>query len=137
MIYEPGEVIQLHCDIFPAYVRGENLPDGIPVHGIRKRIVVTERCLTVLWQVGQEVMRHDVELLEAQTAKTTLRGGPVGIWTVGRDNGCAGCGAAKVKNIKVWPGHPLTQVPRTELAQQALKADSTYGLPSTHRYSRM
>lgn len=137
MIYESGETIQLHCDIFPAFVRGENLPDGIPSHGIRKRIVVTERCMTVLWQVGQDIQRQDIELLPEQTSQTTLRGGPVGLWTVGRDYGCAGCGAAGVKNLKVWPGHPFTQVPRAELAQRALRDDKTYGLPSAHRYTRI
>lgn len=134
-IYGPGETIQLHCDIFPGFVRGENLPE-IPGQGIRKRVVVTERALTILWQEGQEIRRVDVELTPEQTEKATLRGGVVGDWIVGRDNGCASCGAAKVKNIRVWPEQILSQVPRTELAAQALKDDRTYGLPS-HRYSRM
>lgn len=114
-IYYKGETVALHMDIFPAYVHPE--PAGVPGAGIRKRVVVTERCLTIGWAVAGEVHRLDIPMTAEQTAEVTLRGGTVGQYEVGRDQGCASCGAGSIKNWRPWPGVIMKQEARRELAE--------------------
>jgi hypothetical protein len=133
-IYYRGETVALHCDIFPGFVHPE--PPGVPGNGIRKRVVVTERCLTICWSVSGEVHRMDIPMSKEQTSEVTLRGGAVGDYEVGRDNGCSTCGAGSIKNYRVWPGVIMKQESRTEKAAAFIAADSTYGLPSRYTRSR-
>lgn len=132
-IYTQGDTVMLHTDIFPGFVHP--LPQGVPGRGFRKRVIVTERCLTIGWAVSGQIYRIDIPMTEEQTAMATLRGGPVGEYMVGRDQGCGSCGAGLIRNYKFWPGIHTTTVPRTEVAAAALKTDKTYGLPS-NRYTR-
>ena len=132
-IYTKGDVVELHADIYPAFINP--LPPGVPASGVRKRIVVTERCLTVAWSVGGYVQRVDIPMTTEQTANATLRGGSVGPYAFGQDRGCSSCGSGAIKSYKFWPGVTLKTVPRAEMAAAALKVDKTYGLPSV-RYTR-
>lgn len=132
-IYTRGDVVELHADIFPAFIHP--LPPGVPGNGIRKRILVTERCLTIGWAVGGYVQRVDIPMTKEQTQSATLRGGTVGEYEFGQDRGCGSCGSGLIKNYKFWPGVSLTTVPRADVAAAALKNDKTYGLPSV-RYQR-
>lgn len=132
-IYTKGETVLLHADIFPGFVRP--LPPGVPGDGVRKRVLVTERALSVAWSVSGRVQRVDIPMSAEDTAQATLRGGAVGPYAVGQDRGCSGCGAGAIKSYKFWPGVVLKSEPRVAVAAAALKDDKTYGLPST-RYSR-
>lgn len=132
-VYTEGETIQLHTDLYPAFVHP--LPDGVPGTQVRKRVVVTERCLTIGWAVAGVVQRVDIPMTLEETSTATLRGGKVGDYDVGRDTGCGSCGSGAIKNWKPWPGVILSQAPRTDLAAAALRTNANYGLPST-RYSR-
>ncbi len=132
-IYYKGETVALHTDLFPGFVHPE--PMGVPGTGIRKRVVVTERCLTILWAVGGKVHRRDIPMTKEQTAGATLRGGTVGEYEIGRDNGCSSCGAGAIKNERVWPGVIMKQETRQEQAARAIAGDPNYGLP-VGRYSR-
>jgi hypothetical protein len=132
-IYYKGETVALHADIFPGFVHPE--PAGVPGNGIRKRVVVTERCLTICWAVAGEVHRMDIPMTTEQTSNVTLRGGTVGTYEIGRDHGCATCGAGSIKNYRVWPGVIMRQESRMDQAAAALSQDRNYGLPSG-RYTR-
>lgn len=132
-IYTQGDVVLLHTDLFPGFVRP--LPPGVPGDGIRKRVLVTERALSVAWSVSGRVSRVDIPMAKEETSRATLRGGAVGPYTVGRDNGCSSCGAGAIKSYKFFPGVTLKSEPRADVAAAALKDDKTYGLPSV-RYSR-
>lgn len=132
-IYAKGEAVELHCDIFPAFIHPT--PPGVPENGVRRRIVVTERCLTIAWAISGTVHRVDIPLTQDETSTATLRGGTAGPYEIGQDRGCGSCGSGLIKNYKVWPGVTLKTVPRVEVAAAALKNDKTYGLPSI-RYSR-
>lgn len=132
-IYTKGETVLLHTDIFPGFVRP--LPPGVPGSGTRKRVVVTERALSIAWSVAGRVQRVDIPLAPEDTANATLRGGPAGQYVVGRDEGCSSCGSGAIKSYKFWPGVIMKEETRAELAAQELKKDRTYGLPSV-RYSR-
>lgn len=131
-VYTEGDTVQLHMDLYPAYVHP--VPPGVPDHGIRKRVVVTERCLTIGWAVAGVVQRVDIPMTTEQTSTVTLRGGKAGDYELGQDKGCGSCGSGAIKNWKPWPGVIMSQVPRRELAQAELRRNSGYGLPS--RYSR-
>jgi hypothetical protein len=132
-IYTAGDTVQLFCDIFPGFVHPE--PAGVPESGIRKRVVVTERALTIGWAIGGSLHRIDIPMTEEQTANATFRGGTVGDYTIGRDHGCGSCGAGMIRNWKPWPGLILRQNPRQEAARLGVAKDATYGLPSA-RYTR-
>lgn len=132
-IYTRGDVVELHADIFPAFIHP--VPEGVPANGVRRRILVTERCLSIGWAVGGYVQRVDIPMTKEQTAEATLRGGTVGGYEIGRDTGCGSCGSGLIKNYKFWPGVTLKTVPRVEVAAAATRNDKTYGLPSV-RYSR-
>lgn len=132
-IYTQGDVVALHADIFPGFIHPE--PEGVPGKGFRKRIIVTEKAITIGWAIGGQVYRVDIPMTPEQTATATLRGGTVGPYEIGRDAGCGSCGAGLIKNYKFWPGITTKTVPRSDLAAAALRADKNYGLPST-RYTR-
>lgn len=133
-IYTRGDVVALHADIFPAFIHPT--PPGVPENGVRRRVLITERCITIGWAVSGYVRRVDIPMTEEQTAQATLRGGTVGEYEIGVDRACSGCGSGLIKNYKFWPGVILQTVPRTDVAAAALKKDpQTYGLPSG-RYSR-
>lgn len=132
-IYTRGDTVLLHTDIFPGFVRPT--PPGVPETGVRKRVVVTERALSVAWSVAGRVQRVDIPLTPEETSRATLRGGPAGPYEVGRDNGCSGCGSGAIKSYKFFPGVIMKEELRSEVAAAALKDDKTYGLPSV-RYQR-
>lgn len=132
-IYTVGESVQLHADIYPGFVHP--LPSGVPGTGTRKRVVVTERCLTIGWSAGGVVQRVDIEMTPEQTAGTTLRGGTAGEYEIGRDHGCGSCGSGAIKNWRPWPGIVYVDVPRMDRAAREIQRNSSYGLPS-HRYTR-
>lgn len=132
-IYTRGDVVDLHCDIFPAFIHPT--PPGVPAEGVKRRVLVTERCLTIGWAVGGYTKRVDIPMSLEQTAEVTLRGGMVGGYEIGQDRGCGSCGSGLIKNYKFWPGVTLRTVPRANVAAAALKNDKTYGLPSV-RYQR-
>lgn len=132
-VYTRGDVVELHADIFPAFIHPT--PSGVPEDGVRKRILVTEKAITIGWAVGGYVQRVDIPLTPEQTANATLRGGQVGPYEIGRDTGCGSCGSGLIKNYKFWPGITLKTVPRVDVAAAATKNDKTYGLPSV-RYQR-
>lgn len=126
-IYEPGEQVSIHTDLFPAQIIPR--PDGVP-SGPKLRVVITERALTVLW-AGPDgtVGRWDVELTEEQTADATFNGGKVGGYTVAKAGGC-GCGSKAARSVDPFPGVIYVQVPRTKSAVK------TYGVPPD-RYQRV
>jgi hypothetical protein len=120
-IYTKGETVALHCDIFPAFIHP--LPEGVPANIVRKRVIVTERCLTVGWAVGGRVSRVDIPLTAEETANMTLRGGTAGPYEIGLNKGCGSCGAGLIKGYKFWPGVVTKSLPRTELAAAEIKKD--------------
>jgi hypothetical protein len=132
-VYTKGDVVELHADIYPAFIHP--LPPGAPANGVRKRIVVTERCLSIGWSVSGYVNRLDIPMTKEQTANATLRGGSVGPYAFGQDRACSSCGSGAIKSYNFWPGVVLKTVPRADVATAALKADKTYGQPSG-RYTR-
>jgi hypothetical protein len=132
-IYTKGDVVALHADIFPAFIHPT--PPGVPAEGVKRRVLITERCLTIGWAVGGYVHRVDIPMTEEQTSQATLRAGVVGGYEIGTDKGCGSCGSGLIKNYKFWPGITLQTVPRADVAAAALKNDKTYGLPSV-RYQR-
>lgn len=132
-VYTEGDVISLHTDIFPGFVTP--LPTGVPGHGVRKRVVVTERCLTIGWSVAGVVQRIDIPMTLEDTAEATLRGGRVGIYAVGRDEGCSSCGSGAIKSWKPWPGVVMRQETRDEMAAAKIRRDKNFGLPAT-RFTR-
>src|SRR5690242_4025622 len=116
-IYTEGDVIELYCDIYPGFVHSDGtMAAGVPGQQVKKRVVVTERCLTVLWEEPgtRAVRRLDIPMTLEDTANTTFRGGPVGPYMVGTDSGCSGCGGSSVRNATVWPGIVSRQVMRRE-----------------------
>ena len=132
-IYETNQPIPLHADIFPATIRP--IPDGVPVDAsgipvVKVRAVITERALTVAWEWVGSVQSLDIPMTPEQTAKAHFRGGTVGPYEVSMAAGC-GCGAARLKNWRPFPGHSFTQLPRTELGNDGVP----YGVPPP-RYSR-
>jgi hypothetical protein len=129
-IYEPGESVELYCDISHAMI--DPLPAGVPA-GTRLRVVVTQRALTVGWlSPTGEIGRVDLPMSEADTAEVTYMGGPVGGYAVGRAPGCSGCGAA---GLNRWvPFDNITYLQRMPPGQ-------IYGVPPqrdelTGRYHR-
>lgn len=132
-IYTRGDVVELHADLFPAFIHPT--PPGVPAEGVKRRVLVTERCLSIGWAVGGYVQRVDIPMTPEQTADVTFRGGQVGPYEIGTDKGCGSCGSGLIKNYKFWPGVVLKTVPRTDVAAAATKNDKTYGLPSV-RYQR-
>jgi hypothetical protein len=132
-VYYKGDVVELHADLFPGFVKP--LPPGVPTNVAKKRVVVTERCLTIAWSIAGVVQRLDLPMTKEETAEVTFRGGMVGEYEVGRDSGCSTCGAGAIKNWRPWPGVTMKQTPRLDVAAAAVKNDANFGLPSG-RYSR-
>lgn len=107
-MYEPGEIVKRYCSIFPATVAPWQAP--LPVRpedqgnqALMLRAIVTERYLTVGWQVGQNVYRVDIDIDPEQAAAVTNIGGQVGEWTVGRRSGCR-CNANLLSGWDPFPG---------------------------------
>lgn len=122
-IYEPGEAIKIHTDLFPSTVTP--LPEGVPT-GRMIRTLITERALTVMWQspTGLPIGRVDIELTPEQTAGATFNGGQVGEYMVQRAGGC-GCRGKIVTAAKPFPENSLVQVSRREQGNQ----QASYGVP--------
>lgn len=129
-IYQPGETIKIHTDLFPSQVNP--LPPGVP-SGRMIRTIITERALTVMWQSpqGHPVGRVDIELTPEQTAGASFAGGTVGEYVVQRAGGC-GCRGKVVKAVNPFPQNKLQQAPRLDqgVTQQP------YGVPPNTRWAR-
>lgn len=129
-IYQPGETIKIHTDLFPSTVTP--LPPGVPT-GRMLRTIITERALTVMWQSpsGLPIGRVDIELTPEQTAGASFAGGTAGGYVVQRAGGC-GCKGKVVKAQNPFPQNKLQQAPR-----QALGVTQTpYGVPPNTRWGR-
>lgn len=133
-MYEPGESVIRYADIFPATVTPWKAPLPVRQDGeaqsVMLRAIVTERLLTIGWQSGQNIYRVDLEMMPEQTAGTSLQGGQVGEWMVGRRGGCR-CNARLLSGWDPFPGVIFTG-PATLVVSQG---DSTWGLIPP-RYSR-
>jgi hypothetical protein len=106
-IYEPGERVEAIADIFPAKL--VPLPPGVP-SGVKIRAVVTERCLSIAWQIGRTgpLSTKEFGMEPAQTAGTTWRGGWVGPYELIRGKGCACRGSSPaVSNWRPFPDQNL------------------------------
>jgi hypothetical protein len=113
MIYEPGEQVELYADIFPSSVTPR--PEGWPL-GAKVRTIISERCLTMAWQAGDQVYRIDLPMTEEETSLATFRGGPVGEYEVARAGGCR-CGSKLVLAWEAFPGVIWVQDPRMDLVR--------------------
>ena len=113
-IYQPGEAVKIHTDLFPSRV--SPLPPGVPTNRMI-RTVITERALTVMWQSPQGVPtgRVDIEMTPEQTMGAAFNGGQVGDYFVERAGGC-GCRGKAVKAVNPFPKNNLVQVPRRDQA---------------------
>lgn len=131
-IYQPGEVVPIYADIYPCAI--DPVPAGVP-KGTKLRAVCTERCLTLMWQIGSTVGRVDVEMTPQDTQFVSHLGGNAGGYHFARGGGC-NCGGATVRGVNPWPGVQLDSQGRRE------GLPSTYGLPSnrptrTSRFTRI
>ena len=122
MIYESGETVILFADMFPALI--EPTPPGVPGPAVKLRVIASERCLTVAWQVGSEIYRADIEMTPEQTSEMTFRGGVMGPYRITQDSRCR-CGARQVLGWVPFPGVIWQQQPRVE---KVVVDRSTYGL---------
>lgn len=121
-IYQPGETIKIHTDLFPSTV--SPLPPGVPTNRML-RTVVTERALTVMWQTPDgKIGRVDIPMATEQTQAATYNGGAVGSYAVARAGGC-GCRGKAVKAANPFPTNTLAQAPRLAAAAQ----NQSYGVP--------
>lgn len=120
-IYQPGEVVPIFADLYPAAINP--VPAGVP-RGVKLRAVCTERCLTLLWQLASnQVGRLDLPMTPAQTIGISHLGGNAGGFQFARGGGC-NCGGKSVRGLNPWPDVQLSSQGRRD------GVDSTYGLPS-------
>lgn len=107
--YEPGEPIKVIADIYPATI--SPMPEGVPP-GAKIRIIIAEESVTVAWSEGKSstgaIIGRVVLFMEpSQTETATFKGGTVGDYVVGKNSGCASCGAAGLKNWDPFDGANL------------------------------
>jgi len=122
-IYQPGEVVPVYADIYPCAI--DPVPAGVP-RGVKLRAVCTERCLTLMWQLGSTgVGRLDLPMTPAQTISINHLGGNAGGFHFARGGGC-NCGGKAIRGVSPWPGVQLDSQGRRD----ANGVPSTYGLPS-------
>jgi hypothetical protein len=127
-IYAPGSTVEVLADIFPARI--VPLPPGAPA-GVKLRAVVTERALSIAWQIGTagSVSVLDIPLEPEQVSTVTFRGGQVGSYLLLKGKGCS-CRGASPK-VQRWRPFPLVTL--------KARRTRTPGVPGTApvRYTRV
>ena len=141
-MYQPGEVIDLYADIFPAgvypVVAGGPLPPGMPTSSaVTLRVVLSQAFLTIGWQVGAgsraNIERIDIAMTPEQMLGATYRGGVVGDYRIGAVGGCR-CRAPAMSGWDPFPGVMKNVDARADQARIDAKTTGTYGLVP-RRYS--
>lgn len=129
MTYLTGERVPLYLDLLPANITP--LPDGVPADAV-KRIVVTERMLTILWPspTGGPPPRVDIEMTPEDTAEVGWNGGLVGGYTVSQGKGCGCRGGGALRSVEVFPNIVV-------LRQVRPGVTVPYGTIPPRRYTRL
>lgn len=131
MIYEPGQVVKIYADIYPATITP--LPPGVPNNSSFKfRILITERAVTIAWSTGSGISRVDIEMDQEEIAPyVSYRGGVIAGYSIGERGGCPSCGARAIRGWSPFPGVNLVSTPIPPQPQPAVQQP-----PYTGRYSR-
>jgi hypothetical protein len=137
MLFQRGETAQLYADIFPGAINPR--PAGIPP-GVKLRILLTDRGITVAWQEGSGpngpmIGRMDIPMEPNDMQHANFRGGQAGGYLVGQGGGC-NCGSRAVRNWVPYPGVIYESNPRHTLASTLAGQSSAYGVPPK-RYTRV
>lgn len=141
-MYEPGQVIDLYADIFPAgispAVPGGSLPPGMPTSSaVTLRVLLSQEFLTIGWQVGAgaraQIERVDIPMTAEQMLPATYRGGVIGGYKIGPVGGCR-CRAPAMSGWDPFPGVIKNVVARADQARAVSRDPAAYGLVP-RRYS--